>query len=128
MIFKKKEIPVPEQPKPSIPEQPKIKLSQVDQITNLLSTYTGTSISQMLSNNISGIAKNTAQEIVSYAGIEDSKQNLEKEDINKLINALDVFNNIYDSKIYAPCVSIVNGSAHDFYATKYSTINEYNSY
>ncbi|MCR4874554.1 MAG: NFACT family protein [Clostridia bacterium] len=112
----------------SIPEQPKIKLSQVDKIKDLLVSYTGTSISQMLSNNISGIAKNTAQEIVNYANVEDSKQNLDSDDIEKILNSLDVFNNIYDSKIYSPCVSIVNGTAHDFYATKYSTINEYKKY
>ncbi len=112
----------------TIPDQPKIKLSEKAKIKDALCAYSGNSISQMLSNIISGIAKSTAQEIVYFAGLEDNKQDLSNKDIEKLLDAINTFDNIYDSSIYSPCVSIVNNIATDFYVTKYYQINEFKKY
>ena len=112
----------------TIPEMPKAKLSETDKIRQCLKEYSGTSISSMLSNVVSGIAKNTAQEIVFESTVEDSKQILDDNDIDKILKSLDTFNNIATSKIYAPCVSIVDGIPQDFYVTKYQSIKEYKSY
>jgi len=111
-----------------VPEQPKIKLSEKDKILALLNNYSGTSISTCLANNISGIAKSTAQEIVHVASIDDTKQDLTNEDINKILDAIATFDNIYQSSLFMPCVSIVNGNPQDFYVTKYATISEYRKY
>ena len=111
-----------------VPEQTKITLSNTETIETLLRNYIGTSISQMLSNNISGIAKSTAIEIVEFAGIEDSKQNLSDEDIKSLIKALNIFENIYNTKYYAPCTSITNDISQDYYVCKYKDITEYKSF
>ena len=112
----------------TIPEQPKIKLSEKEKIYDALCAYSGNSISQMLSNVISGIAKSTAQEIVHLANIEDNKQDLTKEEIERIIDSINTFDNIYDSKLYSPCVALANNVAIDFYVTKYNQINEYKNY
>ena len=112
----------------TIPEMPKAKLSETDKIRGYLKEYSGTSISSMLSNVVSGIAKNTAQEIVYESTVEDTKQILDDEDIEKILKSLETFNDIASSKIYAPCVSLIDGVPQDFYVTKYQSIKEYKSY
>jgi len=118
---------IPSQPY-TIPEQPKIKLSELDKIEKVLKTYSGTSISQFLLNNVSGFAKSTSQEVVKVAGIEDNKQEITNEDILKIINAISTFDNIISSSLFAPCVSMVNGNPNDYFVFKYSSISEYKSY
>ena len=111
-----------------VPEQPKIKLSEKDKILALLNDYSGTSISTLLANNISGIAKSTAQEIVHISNVDESKPHLDTDDINKILDAINTFDNIYDSSLYSPCVSIVNGTPQDFFVTKYASLAEYKKY
>ena len=111
-----------------VPEQPKIKLSEKNKIEALLKDYSGSSLAALLANNISGLAKSTAQEIVHVSNVDDNKQDLSKEDIDNILNALDTFNNIYDSPLYSPCASIVNGTPQDFFVTKYATLSEYRKY
>ena len=112
----------------SVPEQPKITLSNSTAISNLLNNYSGSSISQCLSNNISGIAKSTSSEIVKFAKIEDNKTNLTKENIDSLLKSLAIFENIYSTKYYSPCTSTSNGISQDYFVCKYSDMNEYKSF
>ena len=112
----------------SIPDMPKAKLSDVETIEKSLHEYTGNSISQMLSNTVSGIAKNTAQEIIYESQVDDAKSPLDDKDIKSIIKAINIFSNISNTKLYFPCVSIVNSKPQDFYVTKYHEIKEYKAY
>ncbi len=111
-----------------IPEQTKITLSNSNEIEKLLQTYNGNSLSLFIANNISGLAKSTASEIINYANIDDSKQNIDSLDIKNIISALQTFEKIIESNIYAPCISMENNTPQDYYVCKYQEIKEFKSF
>ena len=111
-----------------VPEQTKITLSNTNEIEKLLYSYNGNSLSSFIANNISGLAKSTALEVINLANIEDTKQNINNTDIKNIIKALQTFENIYKSDIYSPCVSIENNIPQDYYVCKYQEIKEFKTF
>lgn len=106
-----------------VPEQTKLSLSNKEQIEAALKQYMGNNLVSFLLSIVSGLASSTAEEIIFQANVENSTSPLSDEDIENILISLNRFSNIYNSKLYNPCVEINdNNTPSDYYVMKYHKI------
>lgn len=106
------------------PEQNKILPTQTDAIKQILSVYKSNGLAKHLYTNISGIAPETANDIIARVSLNDVERALTEKEINALLNMIIRYFNIYDDELYSPCISTdTQGNATDYYATQYLNLN-----
>ena len=114
---------------PSMPYTPppnsKLNIEDSEGLRTLLTRETLGSIAKYMTNNISGLAYSTAQEIVSRAGIDNNATILNNDEVARLISTIELFLSINDNELYAPCV--LRGQENkksDYFILPYTSLSD----
>jgi len=107
------------------PPQSKTPISDTEAIRKILGEYSSSDVAKYLTSTISGFALVTAKEIVKRSGIENSVTALSEKDVEKLIDTVSLFYNVYESDIFAPSVvTDENGVSVDYFVTPYASFSD----
>lgn len=103
-----------------LPPQSKLALSDKEAVRAHIAAYSGGSLPSYLLTAIGGLAKQTAEEAVYLAGLQTLSSAPDDEQTEALTQVLCSLADVYDSELYAPCVSLKDGAPDDFFAFPYA--------
>lgn len=102
-----------------LPEQTKLLPSNKNDIKIYLQNYKGGDLAKYICSGISGVSLQSSTEIVFESG---NTNNIPL-NVEKLVDCIDNFFNIYNSKKFSPCVSVdKDGNYIDYFATSYNSL------
>ena len=106
----------------TLPPMTKIKPDDIEGMRDYLAQYNGGDLAKYVFGGIAGMVNISVRELVERAGVQ-SGGSITSDQIEAIVRQIVLAFDIYGTQQYAPCYSVQDGVAHDYYIYPYRTVS-----